>query len=263
MTVDSLTRAARIIAERRVSGEAIDLPAELRPDGEPGGYALQALANRMLVDSGLGPLAGHKIGCTTPVMQAFLGIHSPCSGEVFASTVAHERAQLQAKSYRRVGVECEIAVELARDITPEEAPFTRETVAEAVGAVMAGIEIVDDRYADYRSFGVPSLIGDSFFNAGCVLGRQVRDWRKLDLAALKGRTLINEAEAGTGHGAMVLGHPLEALAWLAASRARRGLGLKRGEFVFLGSLVETKWLNPGDKVRIEIEELGEVAVEVE
>jgi 2-keto-4-pentenoate hydratase len=38
--------------------------------------------------------------------------------------------------------------------------------------------------------------------------------------------------------------------------------LKRGEFVFLGSLVETKWLKAGDKVKIEIEELGEVSLEV-
>ena len=129
----------------------------------------KATANQMLAAAGLGAIVGHKIGCTTPVMQAFLGIHAPCSGEVFASTVAHERARLRAKDYRRLGVECEIAVELARDITPDEAPFTRETIANAVGAVMAGIEIVDDRYADYRSFGVPSLIGDNFFNAGCVL----------------------------------------------------------------------------------------------
>ncbi len=259
---DTLAQAARIIAQRRISREAIDLPAALRPANEAGGYALQAAANRILSADGLGVPAGHKIGCTTPVMQAFLGIHSPCSGEVFAATVAHERAKLLAQNFRRVGVECEIVVELDRDIPPEEAPFTRETVADAVGAVMAGIEIVDDRYADYRTFGVPSLIGDNFFNAGCVLGKPVRDWRRLDLAALKGRTLINGIEVGTGRGAMVLGHPLNALAWLANARAARGLGLGRGEFVFLGSLVETKWLSAGDHVRIEIEELGEAEIDV-
>ena len=61
---------------------------------------------------------------------------------------------------------------------------------------------------------------------------------------------------------MVLGHPLEALAWLANARAARGLGLKRGEFVFLGSLVETKWLSAGDQVRIEIDELGGLELKV-
>ena len=94
-------------------------------------------------------------------------------------------------------------------------------------------------------------------------GKPVRDWRRLDLAALKGRTLINGAEVGNGTGAMVLGPSIggAGLACQCAGGAR--IGLKRGEFVFLGSLVETKWLNAGDHVRIEIEELGEVEVEVE
>ena len=261
MNDEMLARAARLIAERRLAREAIDLPEALKPTSENDGYVLQSLSNQLLAEKGLGALGGHKIGCTTPVMQAFLGIHAPCSGEVFAATVAHERAQLRSKDYRRLGIECEIAVELARDIAPEEAAFDRATIADAVGAVMAGIEIVDDRYADYRTLGVPSLIGDNFFNAGCVLGRPVRDWRRLDLAALKGRTLINGTEVGSGNGAMVLGHPLAALAWLANARAARGLGLKRGAFVFLGSLVETKWLSAGDQVRIEIDELGSVELQ--
>jgi 2-oxo-3-hexenedioate decarboxylase/2-keto-4-pentenoate hydratase len=263
MTDNTIARAAALIAKQRLALTPIDLPMELRPESEAQGYRLQAAANAALAAAGLGAPVGHKIGCTTPVMQAFLGIHSPCSGEVFAATVAHGRANLRAKDYRRLGVECEIVVRLARDISPGDAPFDKEKVGRAVGAVMAGIEIVDDRYADYKTFGVPSLIGDNFFNAGCVLGKPVTDWRRLDLAALKGRTLINRIEVGSGHGAMVLGHPLEALAWLANARAARGLGLKRGEFVFLGSLVETKWLKAGDHVRIEIEELGAIGVEVE
>jgi 2-keto-4-pentenoate hydratase len=38
--------------------------------------------------------------------------------------------------------------------------------------------------------------------------------------------------------------------------------LKQGEFVLLGSVVETKWLNAGDVARIEIESLGSAALKV-
>jgi 2-oxo-3-hexenedioate decarboxylase/2-keto-4-pentenoate hydratase len=55
-----------------------------------------------------------------------------------------------------------------------------------------------------------------------------------------------------------MGHPLEALAWLANLRARLGLGLRAGEFVLLGSVVETRWVGAGDQVVVEIEGLGEV-----
>jgi 2-keto-4-pentenoate hydratase len=127
---------------------------------------------------------------------------------------------------------------------------------------MAGIEIVDDRYRDFRSLGVPTLIADNFFNAGCVLGEPVSDWQRLDLGRLEGRMLINGGEVGHGDGGMILGHPLEALAWLANSRAARGLGLQKRAFVFLGSLVETKWPDPGDSVRIEIDALGVLDLQV-
>ncbi|MBL8894117.1 MAG: hydratase, partial [Rhizobiales bacterium] len=148
MSEDKIERAAQLISEMRLSGGPVDLAPEMRPVSEADGYRLQAAANHKLAASGLGAIVGHKIGCTTPVMQAFLGIHSPCSGEVFELTVAQERAQLRAEDYRRLGVECEIVVELAHDIAPADAPFTPASVANAVGAVMAGIEIVDDRYAD-------------------------------------------------------------------------------------------------------------------
>jgi 2-keto-4-pentenoate hydratase len=53
-----------------------------------------------------------------------------------------------------------------------------------------------------------------------------------------------------------MGHPLEALAWLANTAALHGMPLRAGEFVFLGSIVETKWLERGDLVEIEISGLG-------
>jgi 2-keto-4-pentenoate hydratase len=55
-----------------------------------------------------------------------------------------------------------------------------------------------------------------------------------------------------------MGHPFEALAWLANLRARSGLGLRAGEFVLLGSVVETRWVSAGDEVVVAIEGLGEV-----
>jgi 2-oxo-3-hexenedioate decarboxylase/2-keto-4-pentenoate hydratase len=106
---------------------------------------------------------------------------------------------------------------------------------------------------------VPTLVADDFFNAGCVLGPPVTRWRDLDLPALDGVTRLNGTEVGRGQGRAVMGHPLEALAWLANLRARLGLpGLRAGEFVLLGSVVETRWAEPGDEVSVAIEGLGEV-----
>jgi 2-oxo-3-hexenedioate decarboxylase/2-keto-4-pentenoate hydratase len=250
-------RAAERIVQQRIALTPMEaLPARSRPQDEVQGYALQSEVNRLLSKSGFGRVVGHKIGCTTPVMQAFLGIPNPCAGDVFEETVCHGSATVPRSGFVKVGIECEIAVELGRNIFPSDGPFTRESIASAVHSVMAAIEIVDDRYRDYSEMGVPTLIGDDFFDSGCVLGEPLLEWRELDLAALSGATSVNGEEVGRGTGSLIMGHPFEALAWLAQSRAARGMGLKQGEFVLLGSIVETKWLNAGDDARIEIEALG-------
>ena len=62
-----------------------------------------------------------------------------------------------------------------------------------------------------------------------------------------------------GTGADVLGHPHNALAWLANHLAAEGKGLGAGQIVLTGSLVKTVWLNAGDKVVMELSGLGKVS----
>jgi 2-oxo-3-hexenedioate decarboxylase/2-keto-4-pentenoate hydratase len=162
--------------------------------------------------------------------------------------------------YLHVGVECEIAVFMGAPLPPRRGGHSLGSVAGAVQAVFAGIEIVDDRWEDYKSVDTPSLIADDFFGAGCVLGQPVTDWKKLDLPALRGEMRVNDEKVGEGRGADILGHPFEALAWLANSLNDRGEGLKQGEIVMLGSLVQTQWVNLMDRVEVEIEGLGGAAV---
>jgi 2-oxo-3-hexenedioate decarboxylase/2-keto-4-pentenoate hydratase len=115
-------------------------------------------------------MVGYKIGCTSAVMQQYLNIPHPCGGGVFARGVHDSGVSLPARDFVRVGVECEIAVRLARDLPASQAPFTAETVALAVEAYHPAIEIVDERYLDWPSLGAPTLVADDFFAAGCVLG---------------------------------------------------------------------------------------------
>jgi len=258
------TSAARILVEQRRSLIPIEpLPESLRPRDETEGYLLQQEVKRLLAPA-LGRPVGHKIGCTTPVMQAFLGIPSPCAGNVYARGVLRGSARVPRSGFVKLGIECEIAVELARDLAPQDAPFDRDSVVPAVGAVMAAIEIVDERYRDFRTLGMPTLIADDFFHSGCVLGEPVTHWQHLDLAKLAGATSIDAAVVGRGTGASVMGHPFNALAWLANSRARHGLDpLRAGELVLLGSLVQTKWLSAGARLGVEIEELGALELAVD
>jgi 2-keto-4-pentenoate hydratase len=252
--------AAKIIATDRVNRTPLQAFANgIAPQTEADGYAIQDEVHNLLA-ADFGPLVGCKIGCTSAVMQKYIGIPHPCGGGVFAKGVHQSGASLQHKDFIRVGIECEIAVRLARDLAPSDAPFTAESVAQTIEAYLPAIEIVDDRYADWRSIGAPTLVADDFFAAGCVLGAPVARSSAPDLLDVVGIAFINGVEVGRGTGADVLGHPHNALAWLANHLAARGKNLRAGQIVLTGSLVQTVWLNAGDKVLIELEGLGSVAV---
>jgi 2-keto-4-pentenoate hydratase len=256
------TEAALLLAAaRRQRRRLPSLPS--RPADVAEAYGVQEEAQALLCADGGGVLAGYKIGCTTAVMQAFLNIPSPCFGMMASQDILPSPARVLHADYLHVGVECEIAVRLTKPLRLEHAPFTRHMVAPAVGACMAAIEIVDDRWDDYGSVDTPSLIADNFFHAGCVLGPAIEDWQHLDLAAVRGVTAIDGVDVGSGLGADVMGHPFEALAWLANALAARGTALAAGAIVLTGSVVATRWVEPGAKVEVELSGLGRVEVTFE
>src|SRR5258708_38541718 len=83
-------QAATLLLDQRLSLQPItDLPMAIRPQTEAEGYALQRMLNGMLTVAGMGRPAGHKIGCTPPDMQKFLGIPHPSGGVIYDKTVLH------------------------------------------------------------------------------------------------------------------------------------------------------------------------------
>ena len=260
MTSEAVEHVVEILVAARQRRQRVPvLPAARRPVSLEDAYLVQAALNERLGGS-LGDVCGRKIGCTTEVMQRYLRIEHPCAGALYANRVHHVEAVVPFAAHWRPGVECEIAVRLGRSLAVEDAPFDRTAVAAAVESCMAAIEIVDDRYDDFRALDAPSLIADDFFGAGAVFGVPVLDWRELDLRTLGGAMAINGVGVGTGIGADVMGHPFEALAWLANHAAASGRPLVAGDVVLTGSIVETRWVEPGDTVRVSIESLGEVSV---
>jgi 2-keto-4-pentenoate hydratase len=257
---DALRQSAQIIAAARRGLKPLpSLPQEVIPNSVLDGYRIQSEVHRLLAPE-LGPLVGYKIGCTSDVMQKYLAIPHPCAGGIPARAVHQSGVVLNAAGYVRVGVECEIAVRLGKDLDPGGAPFNSDSVAGSIECYLPAIEIVDDRYVNWETLGAPTLVADDFFAAGIVLGRPVARAAVPDLLEVEGRALINGQEAGRGTGADVLGHPHNALAWLANHLASQGTVLRAGEIVMTGSLVKTVWLQAGDEATMEFSGLGNVQV---
>ena len=259
MGADNLERTVdTFIAMRTSDTSSVRVSDELRPKDISEGYDLQGALSAQL-QSSKGACCGHKIGCTTPVMQAFLEIQHPCAGRLYTNEVYQLDVELVLSDFVGVGVECEIALRLGQDITPNGVPHTKASVASCVEAAMAAAEIVDNRYTDFHDFGTPSLIADDFFSSGAVLGPAV-SLNDLDLAAAQGTTVIDGVDIVSGLGEAVMGNPLNALAWLANQKSERGETLKAGDVIMTGSVVETQWIDKPCVVECQVAPLGEVTL---
>ena len=240
------------------------LPPGLAPRSESEAYAIQDAFVALRAQK-LGALAGYKIALTSAEMRRFVGVDSPQAGVMFESTLKRSPARVRAADYVRLIVEFEIAVQIAEDLPAADKPFFRERVAQAVGAVMPALELADDRNADYKALAKHplELIADNCWNEGAVLGAPIQDWKAIDLAAVRGVATINGSKVGEGRGADAMGHPLDAVAWLADHLASSGRGLLRGDVVITGSIVTTKAVTPGDLVLFDVKELGQVELRVD
>ncbi len=260
-----IERAGKWLHEAHLRRERFaPLPDALAPRSVPDAYAVQAEYVGLRAVQ-LGSVAGYKIALTTAAMRAMAGIPDPVAGDLLEQSLRRSPARVRAADYMRLLVEFEIAVELGEDLPAVHAPYTRERVAQAVAAVMPALELADDREADLALLRAHPLmlIADNAWNEGAVLGAPVRDWQRIDLAALRGVARINGVAVGEGAGADVMGHPLEALAWVANNLASRGLGLWRSDVVITGSLVTSKMPKPGDHVRFELGALGAVELSID
>jgi 2-keto-4-pentenoate hydratase len=252
-TLDVREKARRIVELFR-SRQAIEiLPAELYPQDLDEAYAIRRAFQEIEETEGRGTIAGYKIGLTTPVMQKLCGVGEPCYGAIFAREVHHRRAELSATDYCRLGVETEIAFRLGADLPQGGDPGE---IAAAVESCMAAIELIEDLQYDYRRLDAAAIVAGNVWNAGVVLGTPVTDWRSQDLVRAMAWLSINGREIGSGNGRDVMGHPLNALAWLVDKLAAAGTPLRRGMIVMTGSMVPIQYPVAGDRVVIEVTGLG-------
>jgi 2-keto-4-pentenoate hydratase len=258
-TVESTARASFEMRRRRERYRPLDAAVRAAPIEDA--YRIQDALHRILTDSGRGTIAGWKIALTSKAMQQMTGVDQPAAGAIFSSVVLHSPARVDVTAYHHLGVEFEVAVRLAEGLPASGESWTRASVAGRVAACVPAFELVEDGDADYKTLDAFTLIAQNTWNGGVVLGAPVGDWRTVDLETAVTRCWVNDEPGGQGKTGDALGHPLEAVAWLANLLNRRGRALERDMIVMTGSSITTKFPKPGDRVRFAIEGLGEVTLE--
>lgn len=253
--------ALHLIAQRDAVRQYERLPETLRPADLEAAYAVQAEVLRRREAAGRN-LGGWKIGCTTVQMQKIMGLPGPAYGVVLADRIFSSPAEIGLDMTFGPLAECEIAMKIAGDVAPRAGGHDAASIADHVGACMAAIELAEARYADRSALTPPELVADDVFQRAIVLGPEVTDWRGVDLEGAAGRTVIAGETRGEGHGRDVMGNPLNALAWLADRLAEAGSGLKDGQVVLTGAIVNAAPVQQGQTAVCSVEGLGEARLTI-
>ena len=202
-------------------------------------------------------IIGKKVGVTSRVVMNMLGVYQPDFGYMLDGMIASEGDSIAMSSLIQPKAEGEIAFVMKRDLMGPG--LSNADVLAATECVMPCFEIVDSRIRDWK-IKIQDTVAD---NASCgmfVLGDRAVDPRKIDLSTC-GMVLEKNGEIiATGAGAAALGSPVNAVAWLANTLGRLGIGLKAGEVVLSGALAAMFPAKAGDNFRVSIGGLGSCSV---
>ncbi|WP_029920989.1 2-oxopent-4-enoate hydratase [Nevskia soli] len=215
----------------------------------------QQMISRRL--SGGARVVGKKIGVTSRAVMNMLGVGQPDFGYVLDDMIYGEGQSIPMASLIQPRAEGEIAFILKKDLMGPG--VTNAAVLAATEGVMACFEIVDSRIHDWK-VKIQDTVAD---NASCgvmVLGDRLVDPRKVDLNTC-GMVIEKNGEViATGAGAATMGSPVSAVAWLANTLGRLGIGLRAGEVVLSGSLAALLPVGAGDNLRATVGGIGDCCV---
>ena len=260
---ESIEAAAQALLRGRTGREPFQSVAETHAiSGMTGAYDVQERFVELLQAEGGGAIAGYKIALTSKAMQEMCGVDRPLAGAILDGVVHRSPAAVPLSAYRHLGLEFETAVILGADMPDRGKPYTREEVSGFVSACAPAFELIEDRNADYAALDAVGITADNAWNGGVVLGEPVTGWREIDLtAAPVCLAWANEAPAAASTGE-AMGHPFEAVAWVANHLNVRGQALKAGQLVMTGSTMKTRFPAGGEEIVYTIEGLGTVSLTI-
>ena len=225
---------------------------ECRRAGTISRLPLHELANRAeaeafqaaAISSFGGDPCGYKIGATSIEVQQLLNCEVPIYAPILRQDLLPSGATFRIPA-GLLGVECEFGFLMGRDFPSSDETLEMTGLQSAVAECFAALEIVGRRVTADVPLNEVSSIADFSLAVAAVRGEPIPDWAQRDLAALPVRAVRDGATVANGTGARVLGHPLNALLWLATALAERGGGLRDKEIVLTGTCTGITKVAPG------------------
>ncbi|SJN13245.1 2-oxo-hepta-3-ene-1,7-dioic acid hydratase [Leucobacter sp. 7(1)] len=217
-------------------------------------YAIQKVWSDRRIAQGA-KLVGHKIGLTSKVMQLATGISEPDYGVIHDDMVFESGAVLEFDRYSNVRIEVELAFVLNKPLAGPG--VTIFDVLDATAYVVPALEVLNS-HLELEGRTIVDTISDNAAMGAMVVGGRPVKVDEVDLSWVPALLYRNQTIEDSGVAGAILGHPAMGVAWLANKLAQHGQSLEAGEIILAGSFTKPMWVERGDTIHADYNELGSV-----
>lgn len=208
------------------------------------------------LESKLGRPVGYKAGLTNAAVQQRFGHDAPVRGVLLAGMLLPDGASVPAKFGTRPLMEADLLVEVADDGV--NAATTPDEVMGHLSRVIPFIELPDLVVDPQTKLSGAHLVAIDVGARLGVMGAAIPASPAL-VEPLGTMTVYLKDQEGKelakGPGSAILGHPLNAVVWIAKDLARSGGRLKKGDLLSLGSFNAPLPPQAGQRVTVTYEGL--------
>lgn len=255
MEKNTINQLAAALYEAEKTGTAIATLTDQYPLTNDEAYAIQLEGMKLRLADGH-RIVGKKIGLTSKAMQHALGVFEPDYGYIADYMMGYEGDAVVLNELIAPKVEPEIAFVLKEDL--QGPGITVADVLRATAGIMPAIEIIDSRIKDWK-IKIQDTIADGASIGRVILSGKLTPLADIDMRYM-GLVLEKNGEiVATAAGAAVLGHPANAVAWLANKLAQYNISLKKGEVIMSGSFTAACPVADGDNVTFYFDRIGSVS----
>lgn len=215
-------------------------------------YKIQRSVVKRKLDRGE-KLVGIKLGFTSKAKMEEKGLDDLIWGKLTDKMLINRGNTINIKKYIKPKAEPEICFLVKKKIDKELK--TIEEAKEYIAGYAVAIEITDTRYHNIQ-FDVRDTIADNCSAAGMVIGT----WCPIEdeIKNLKVKLEINGETVREGNTNAILDNPWESVFNATRLSIAAGEIIPYGAYIMAGAATKSIFLEPGNQVKVTIEQLGEV-----
>ncbi|MCR6502926.1 hydratase [Shinella sp. CPCC 101442] len=251
MSLEFRGDTAAVLAESRRLNVLCDLPLD-RIASQAEAYDILAAAE----DAYSFERGGYAVVGSGEAVRKTLGLATPIFSEIPASGLLRGQRRFKLPA-GVIGAQCELVFSMLRPFPDAGEAVTLESAADAVFGCMPAIGILGRRTRS-AGIGTEAAIADFALHAATICGGVVTTLGPASLATIEVGVSLDGRQVLTGRSDCVMGHPLNAVAWLARQLSARGHKFGIGDVVATGSCTTILQVLPGQTMVADFGPLGSV-----